>query len=91
MNPPATILRKYYFFDIQNPNEFLLGKEKPILVERGPFTYRVIVKPQSVSFTGTDYMSFTPVSTFFFDSNHSNGTENDRIVSFLNIPAVVSY
>ena len=39
MNPPATIVRRYYFFDIQNPNEFKLGKEKPILIERGYFYY----------------------------------------------------
>ena len=35
-------------------------------------------------------MSYTPVNTLFFEPSLSNGTENDRITSFLNLPAVVS-
>ena len=34
-------------------------------------------------------MSYTPVNTLFFEPSLSNGTENDRITSFLNLPAVV--
>ena len=43
-SPPAKLLRKYYFFDVQNPNEFRFGKQKPILVERGPYTYSQVKK-----------------------------------------------
>ena len=42
-NPPAIILRKYYFFDIKNAEEFLIGKQKPILVERGPYVYKQVI------------------------------------------------
>ena len=34
-------------------------------------------------------MSYTPINTLFFEPSLSNGTENDRITSFLNLPAVV--
>jgi len=39
VNPPARILRKYYLFSIQNPEEASLGVEKPRLIEMGPYTY----------------------------------------------------
>jgi hypothetical protein len=34
-------------------------------------------------------MSYTPINTLFFEPSLSNGTENDRITSFLNLPAVL--
>ena len=48
-SPPAKLLRKYYFFDVQNPNEFRFGKQKPILVERGPYTYSQVNNIQTNS------------------------------------------
>lgn len=41
-----------------------------------------------VKFIENDYISYTPVSTIYFDQSLSNGTENDTI-TFLNIPASV--
>ena len=43
-NPPAKILKKYYFFDVQNPDQVKAGKQKPILKEKGPYTYRQVNK-----------------------------------------------
>jgi hypothetical protein len=39
VNPPARILRNYYLFSVQNPEEASRGAEKPRLVEMGPYTY----------------------------------------------------
>ena len=36
--PPASIIRKYYFFHVNNPNQVSNGK-KPNLTERGPYVY----------------------------------------------------
>lgn len=42
LEPPATIYRKYYFFDVKNVDDVQSGREKPFLVERGPYTYREV-------------------------------------------------
>ena len=39
-NPPITPHLKVYFFNLTNPEEFLSGKEKPNVVEIGPYTYQ---------------------------------------------------
>jgi hypothetical protein len=40
-NPPATIVRKYYLYDLVNANEAQKGK-KPIFKERGPYAYKYV-------------------------------------------------
>ncbi len=39
MVPPVPIYMKIYFFEIQNPSEVEDGYEKPVLKERGPYSY----------------------------------------------------
>jgi hypothetical protein len=42
MNPPASIYRKFYFFNVTNPQEIGNGR-KPILVQMGPYTYKYYI------------------------------------------------
>lgn len=35
LEPPATVYRKYYLFDVRNPQEIKDGTNKPWLVEKG--------------------------------------------------------
>ena len=42
LDPPAKIYRKYYIFDVKNPKEFQQGRNKPILVEKGPYVYSLV-------------------------------------------------
>ena len=88
-NPPATIIRKYYFFDIQNPNEIQAGTEKPRFRERGPYSYIEKLEKKNIIFHGDDIISFSPVSTIYFEPSLSVGSEDDD-TTFLNIPALVS-
>ena len=37
---PMPTLTKFYFFDMLNPRELFHRQEKPILEERGPYTFR---------------------------------------------------
>ena len=83
--------RKIYLFDVLNPNEILKG-EKPVLKERGPYTYRVELN-EKISFktilnnTSTIKSSF---KTYYFESNLSNGNSNESdLITFLNVPALV--
>ena len=86
--PPATVIRKYYFFDIQNPIEVTKGTEKPRVLERGPYSYTVKMEKKNIQFLGDDLVRYSPVSTIFFNRNLSVGDEND-IVTILNVPAMV--
>ncbi len=51
-NPPASVYRKYYFFDVQNPEEILAG-EKPYVVERGPYAYKVSNLVHTLNYSNT--------------------------------------
>ena len=37
---PVPVLTKFYFFDMLTPQELFHNHEKPILEERGPYTFR---------------------------------------------------
>ncbi len=87
-SPPALITRKYYFFDVQNPDEVQMGIEKPRLVERGPYTYIEKWEKRNIEFLGLEVVRFSPVVTLYFEPNLSNGTEND-IITVINVPALV--
>ena len=87
-NPPAKILRKYYLFDVRNPIEVQSGKDKPYLVQRGPYVYSEVWQKKHVEFLGYELLRFTPVITLHYEPTLSNGTEDD-LITFLNIPAMV--
>lgn len=37
---PIPVMTSFYFFDILNPRKIMENHEKPILKERGPYTFR---------------------------------------------------
>ena len=37
---PIPVISKFYFWDILNPSMMIERGEKPILEERGPYTFR---------------------------------------------------
>jgi hypothetical protein len=82
--------RKIYLFDVLNPNEILKG-EKPMLKERGPYTYRVELN-EKISFktilNNTSIIK-SSVKTYYFESNLSNGNNESDLITFLNVPALV--
>ncbi|CAF0832095.1 unnamed protein product [Brachionus calyciflorus] len=86
LDPPATIYRKYYLFDVRNPLEVEKG-EKPQLAQMGPYTYSEVWEKRHIEFLGPDVVRFTPVVTLYFEPSLSNGSESD-IITFLNIPAL---
>ena len=40
METSFPVLTKFYFFDMINPRELFYRHEKPVLEERGPYTFR---------------------------------------------------
>ena len=39
---PIPVYTKFYLFSLTNPKEFLANTSKPILEERGPYTFRSV-------------------------------------------------
>ena len=88
-NPPAKIIRKYYFFNIKNPAEIEQGIGKPQLEEKGPYAYSEKWERRNIQFIdNNEQITFTPVITLRFEPELSNGTEND-LINFPNLPAMV--
>jgi hypothetical protein len=65
-----------------------MGIEKPRIVERGPYTYIEKWEKRNIEFLGLEVVRFNPVVTLYFESNLSNGTEND-VITVINVPALV--
>lgn len=87
-DPPAKIYRKYYLFNVINPQEIEKG-EKPKLDQMGPYVYSEKWEKRHIEFLNPNIVQFTPVFTLKFEPKLSAGLETDNI-TFLNIPAVVS-
>lgn len=86
--PQATSLRSYYFYEVLNPYEIQQGG-MPNLKERGPYVYEQKIEKRNVKFSlDASNVTYTPVSTFYFRSDLSNGSEFDSFM-FLNIPLTV--
>lgn len=90
MDPPASIVRKYYLFDITNPQEVQMGTEKPRIIERGPYAYVETWERRNVEFLGLEILKFTPVVSLYFEPSLSNGSESD-LITIMNIPAMVCF
>lgn len=80
--------RKYYFFHIINPNEFLKGS-KPSFIERGPYVYRELLEKRNIEFINSKTIKYNPVMSLFFEPTLSIGNETD-VITILNIPFTVN-
>ena len=88
INTPVEIYRKFYFFNVENPDEVLNG-HKPVLTERGPYVYREVFEKRKVEFLNSTFVKYKPVYSFYFESKKSNGTDLDML-TILNIPLIVN-
>lgn len=86
---PLPIYRKFYFFNLTNPEPFLAKKEKPKFEEVGPYSYRVTWVKKNVTWNSNGTVSYREVKTYVFDRNTSVGTQADNIVT-INGPLVAA-
>lgn len=84
---PVPIYRKFYFFNLTNPDEFLAKKEKPHFEEVGPYCYRARWVKQDIAWNSNGTISYREVRTYTFDRNVSAGSLSDRITT-VNAPLV---
>lgn len=88
-NPPPPVFMEFFFFNVTNSDAFLAGKEKPHVVEVGPYTYREYRPKENVTFVeeGTKVAAYTPKS-FVFLPERSVGDPELDLITTVNVPAV---
>ncbi|KAM9467758.1 platelet glycoprotein 4 [Clarias gariepinus] len=86
----APVYRKFFLFDVQNPNDVLNGSN-PQLVQKGPYTYSTRYIPKkNVTFYQNNTVSFLLESGAIFERALSIGPEED-VVTTLNLAVAGVY
>jgi len=89
METPIPVFTKFYFFDMLNPSELFHNHEKPILEERGPYTFREVEKKMNLVWNDDDTVSYKRVKYWYFERNMSVGPLTDMVTT-INVPVVGS-
>ncbi|XP_030625890.1 lysosome membrane protein 2 [Chanos chanos] len=88
-NPPPPVFMEFFFFNVTNADDVLAGKDKPSVVEVGPYTYREYRPKDNVTMVenATRVSAITP-KTFHFLPEKSVGDPDLDFITTVNIPAV---
>jgi len=86
---PIPIFTKFYFFDMLNPRDLFHSHEKPILEERGPYTFREVEKKVNLTWENDGTVSYRRVKYWYFERNMSVGPLTDTVTT-INVPVVGS-
>ncbi|KAM6895747.1 platelet glycoprotein 4 [Xenentodon cancila] len=87
----ALVYRQFWFFDLKNPEEVLKYGMTPVVIEKGPYTYRTRYLPKmNVTFNPNQTAAFLLPQGAIFEPSMSVGTEEDRIIS-LNLAVAGAY
>uniref|UniRef100_A0A672GN56 Platelet glycoprotein 4 n=1 Tax=Salarias fasciatus TaxID=181472 RepID=A0A672GN56_SALFA len=86
----VVVYRQFWFFDVQNPIEVLNYGTSPVVIERGPYTYKTRYLPKdNIMFNPNMTVSFVLPLGAIFEPSMSAGSEEDKITS-LNLAVAVS-
>ncbi|XP_023121631.1 platelet glycoprotein 4 [Amphiprion ocellaris] len=87
----ATVYRQFWLFDLKNPLEVLHYGAAPVVVEKGPYTYRTRYLPkENITFHSNNTVAFLLPIGAIFDPTMSEGSEEDNITS-LNLAVAGAY
>jgi len=80
-DPPVHPSMFMYFFNLTNQQEFLAGREKPKLVEVGPYAYIQNMRKTNISFSqDNSEVQYAVRREYMFYPEYSSGPESDIIV-----------
>uniref|UniRef100_A0A8C3GC81 Platelet glycoprotein 4 n=1 Tax=Cyclopterus lumpus TaxID=8103 RepID=A0A8C3GC81_CYCLU len=86
----AGVYRQFWFFDVQNAQEVVQNGTTPVVVEKGPYTYKTRYFPKdNITFNTNDTVSFLLPVGAIFEPSMSVGPEEDKVTS-LNLAVAVS-
>ncbi|XP_064607931.1 lysosome membrane protein 2-like [Liolophura sinensis] len=83
----APIYFQTYLFDLVNHEEVILEGKKPILQQKGPYTYQEKRKKVNITFHDNGTVSYRELHYYIFDREMSVGDENDTFTT-INLPMV---
>uniref|UniRef100_A0A672G0K8 Platelet glycoprotein 4 n=1 Tax=Salarias fasciatus TaxID=181472 RepID=A0A672G0K8_SALFA len=87
----VVVYRQFWFFDVQNPIEVLNYGTSPVVIERGPYTYKTRYLPKdNIMFNPNMTVSFVLPLGAIFEPSMSAGSEEDKITS-LNLAVAGAY
>merc|ERR1712061_685498 len=92
-DPPINPHLKVYFFNLTNAEAVFGGKERPKLVEVGPYTYTQKWTKQNITWHKNGTLSYRTRKIFTFNESLSCGTCNDKLdeVTTLDVPALSAF
>ncbi|XP_070785156.1 platelet glycoprotein 4 [Enoplosus armatus] len=87
----ASVYRQFWLFDVKNPQEVLQYGAKPVVLEKGPYTYRTRYLPkENITFNPNQTVSFLLPLGAIFEPSMSVGPEEDKVTS-LNLAVAGAY
>ncbi|XP_049892723.1 platelet glycoprotein 4 [Epinephelus moara] len=87
----AQVYRQFWFFDVQNAQEVLQKGANPVVVEKGPYTYRTrYLAKENVTFNPNQTVSYLLPMGAIFEPSMSVGSEEEKVTS-LNLAVAGAY
>nr|XP_055045968.1 platelet glycoprotein 4 [Misgurnus anguillicaudatus] len=87
----TAVWRQFWLFDVQNPDDVVNKGAKPVLVQKGPYTYKTRYIPKKdITFYDNNTVSFLLPAGAIFDPSMSVGPEED-IITTLNLAVAGLY
>ncbi|XP_062928875.1 platelet glycoprotein 4 isoform X1 [Mobula hypostoma] len=86
----SPVYRQFWLFHVKNPSEVMNSGAKPMVEQRGPYTYRVRYLPKSNVIMNDNYTaSYLQPYSATFEPSMSVGPQTDRLTA-LNLAAAVA-
>ncbi|XP_072418727.1 platelet glycoprotein 4 isoform X1 [Chiloscyllium punctatum] len=83
----SPVYRQFWLFNVKNPSEIMNHGAKPVVEQKGPYTYRVRQLPKdNITINDNHTISYQQPYSAVFQPNMSAGSEEDRIIA-LNLAA----
>jgi len=86
---PIPIYIKFYFFNMVNADDFEKNHAKPILEEKGPYTFRQEERKVNLVWHEDATISYNRQKRWYFEPDMSTGSLQDT-VNTLNVPMVTA-
>ncbi|KAK7097188.1 lysosome membrane protein 2-like [Littorina saxatilis] len=87
LSPPAPIYFQIYVQHVANAEEVVQLGAKPVLVQKGPYTYREKRQKVNITYTADNTITYRENQFYFFDRSRSVGPENDNFTT-VNLPMI---
>ncbi|XP_078410382.1 platelet glycoprotein 4 [Cetorhinus maximus] len=86
----SPVYRQFWLFNVKNPSEIMNLGAKPVLEQKGPYTYRIRQLPKSIIAVNANHtISYLQPRSAIFQPNMSVGLETD-IITALNFAAAAA-